>query len=254
MKSARTFHLALLFIVGIVFCWSGWRPYDRFTWWLETAPALAGIIILRRDLSPFPVDQFVLHADRPAHLCPFPGRALHLRARPGFSTGSVRSSAGSAITTTGSVISCRDLSRRSSRARFIIRLKVVSRKKWIPFFVVSVCLAISAFYELLEWWAALIGGSAADDFLGSQGDVWDTQSDMCLALIGAVCALLLLSRFHDRGLRAIQAPEDRPNEKIPHRLQSRAAKHVRLPLELFSARRLRIDSARGHRLPLARDF
>ena len=60
----------------------------------------------------------------------------------------------------------------------------MNRKKWIPFFVVSVCLAISAFYELLEWWAALIGGSAADDFLGSQGDVWDTQSDMCLALIG----------------------------------------------------------------------
>jgi putative membrane protein len=56
---------------------------------------------------------------------------------------------------------------------------------------------------LLEWWAALIGGSAADDFLGSQGDVWDTQSDMCLALIGAVSALLLLSYFHDRALQKI---------------------------------------------------
>jgi putative membrane protein len=79
----------------------------------------------------------------------------------------------------------------------------VNRKKWIPFLVVSVCLAISAFYELIEWWAAIMSGSAANDFIGSQGDVWDTQADMLLALIGAVCALLLLSYFHDRALRKI---------------------------------------------------
>jgi putative membrane protein len=85
----------------------------------------------------------------------------------------------------------------------LIRLDVIKRKRWIPFLVVSTCLAISAFYELLEWWAALIGGAAADDFLGSQGDVWDTQSDMCLALIGAVGALLLLSYFHNRALQKI---------------------------------------------------
>jgi putative membrane protein len=88
----------------------------------------------------------------------------------------------------------------------IIRLGVVSRKKWIPFLIVCVCLAISAFYELVEWWTALFSGSAADDFLGSQGDVWDTQSDMCLALIGAVSALLLLSHFHDRALQRMKAP------------------------------------------------
>jgi putative membrane protein len=85
----------------------------------------------------------------------------------------------------------------------LLRLDVIRRKKWVPFLVVSICLAISAFYELLEWWAARIGGSAADDFLGSQGDVWDTQSDMCLALIGAVGALALLSYFHDRALQKI---------------------------------------------------
>jgi putative membrane protein len=85
----------------------------------------------------------------------------------------------------------------------LIRLDVIRQVKWRPFLIVSICLAISAFYELLEWWAALIGGSAADDFLGSQGDAWDTQSDMCLALIGAVGALLVLSSFHDRVLQNI---------------------------------------------------
>jgi putative membrane protein len=84
----------------------------------------------------------------------------------------------------------------------------VNRKKWIPFFVVSVCLAISAFYELLEWWAALIGGGAADDFLGSQGDVWDTQADMALALTGAIGALLLLSFFHDSALQKINSRKE----------------------------------------------
>jgi putative membrane protein len=84
-----------------------------------------------------------------------------------------------------------------------IRINIVNRKKWIPFLVVSVCLAISAFYELIEWWMAIISGSAANDFIGSQGDVWDTQADMLFALIGAVCALLLLSYFHDRALRNI---------------------------------------------------
>ena len=89
----------------------------------------------------------------------------------------------------------------------IIRLDVVRRKKWVPFLVVSICLAISAFYELIEWWTALIGGNAANDFLGSQGDVWDTQSDMFLAFVGAVCALLFLSYFHDRALRRITSAE-----------------------------------------------
>jgi putative membrane protein len=88
-----------------------------------------------------------------------------------------------------------------------IRLNVVNRNKWIPFLVVSVCLAITAFYELVEWWMAIISGSAANDFIGSQGDVWDTQADMAWALIGAICALLFLSYFHDHALRKIHYAE-----------------------------------------------
>ena len=72
--------------------------------------------------------------------------------------------------------------------------------RWLPFLAVSVCLAFSAFYELLEWAVAVWSGAAADDFLGTQGYAWDTQTDMALALVGAVAALLLLAKAHDRSL------------------------------------------------------
>jgi putative membrane protein len=74
---------------------------------------------------------------------------------------------------------------------------------WVFFLVLAVCLAFSAFYELLEWWSALLGGEAATDFLGTQGDVWDTQWDMFLAALGAVAAQLLLARRHDAALAAL---------------------------------------------------
>jgi putative membrane protein len=77
--------------------------------------------------------------------------------------------------------------------------------KWLFFLVGCVCLAVSATYELIEWLAALLGGSSADAFLGTQGDVWDTQWDMFMALVGALCALVLLSREHDRELARLAA-------------------------------------------------
>ena len=89
-----------------------------------------------------------------------------------------------------------------------IRLQILNRKRWQPFLVVCVCLAISAFYELIEWWTAVATGEAADAFLGTQGDRWDTQWDMCFALIGSVTALLTLSRLHDRQLASVD-PEIR---------------------------------------------
>ena len=82
----------------------------------------------------------------------------------------------------------------------LVRKKVVSGKGWLAFIIVSVCLAISAFYELIEWWVAIMSGESAEAFLGTQGYIWDTQSDMMYALIGAIMALLLLSRWHDKQL------------------------------------------------------
>jgi putative membrane protein len=87
----------------------------------------------------------------------------------------------------------------------LLRRSPLQRGKWLGFLVLCVCLAVSATYELIEWLAAVLGGSAADAFLGTQGDVWDTQWDMFMALVGATAALLLLTRLHDRQLERIDA-------------------------------------------------
>lgn len=83
----------------------------------------------------------------------------------------------------------------------LIRKHVVNGDVWRNLFIISICLAFSAFYELIEWWVALASGEDAEAFLGTQGYVWDTQSDMFLALIGAVCSLILLSKLHDTQLK-----------------------------------------------------
>jgi putative membrane protein len=202
MKGAGTSHFALLFIVTIVFCWSGWRPYDRFTWWLEIAPGLAGIIILLATYRRFQLTTlcYTLIALHICVLC-VGGHYTYARVpafdwlRPIF--GWQRNHydrLGHFMQGFVPAIIAREV---------FIRINILNRKKWIPFLVVSVCLAISAFYELIEWWTAIMGGSASNDFIGSQGDVWDTQEDMLFALVGAVCALLVLSYSHDRAIRNI---------------------------------------------------
>lgn len=85
----------------------------------------------------------------------------------------------------------------------VIRLNVFASRRWAAFFIVCFCLAVSAFYELIEWWVALLSDEAAEAFLGTQGYVWDTQSDMAWALFGAILAFILLGRFHDRQLQEL---------------------------------------------------
>ena len=88
----------------------------------------------------------------------------------------------------------------------LVRRSPLACSRWLPFLVVAVCLAFSACYELFEWWSAVLGGQAAESFLGTQGDVWDTQWDMFLALVGAITALVLLARRHDRALQRVLDP------------------------------------------------
>jgi putative membrane protein len=94
----------------------------------------------------------------------------------------------------------------------LLRRSPLHRGKWLAFLVVCVCLAVSATYELIEWLAAVLGGSAADAFLGTQGDVWDTQWDMFMALVGATTALLVLSRAHDRQLALVTPVAEQKRE------------------------------------------
>ena len=83
----------------------------------------------------------------------------------------------------------------------VVRLQVFNFAGWRNFFIVCFCLAVAAFYELIEWWTAVLVGESADAFLSTQGYVWDTQADMWTALVGAVLALLLLGRWQDRQMR-----------------------------------------------------
>ncbi len=85
----------------------------------------------------------------------------------------------------------------------LIRKQVVNGKAWLALLIVSISLAFSAFYEIIEWWVALATGEGAEAFLGTQGYVWDTQSDMALALLGAVSSIALLSKSHDKQLKNI---------------------------------------------------
>jgi putative membrane protein len=85
----------------------------------------------------------------------------------------------------------------------LIRKNVIAGSAWRDFFIITFCLAVSAFYEIIEWWVALASGEGADAFLGTQGYIWDTQSDMWFALMGAVAGLVLLGKWHDRQLAAL---------------------------------------------------
>lgn len=203
MKSISRSHLALLATVAGVILWSCWGPHDRFTWWLEVTPGLAGLAILLGTYRRFRFTTlcYTLIALHICVLC-VGGHYTYARVplfdwlRPLFAwQRNNYDRLGHFMQGFVPAIIAREV---------IVRLEVLKRKNWLPFLVISICLAISAFYELIEWWTALLSGGAADDFLGSQGDVWDTQSDMCVALIGAACALLLLSAIHDRALRNLK--------------------------------------------------
>jgi putative membrane protein len=202
MKNARPIHLILLVIVIIVGCWSGWHPHDRLTWWLEVTPGLLGIIILLTTYQRFEFTTlcYVLIAAHIGILC-VGGHYTYARV-PAFDW--LRTTfdwqrnhydrLGHFVQGFVPAIIAREL---------FIRLDVLNRKNWLPFIIVALCLTVSALYELMEWLTAAIVGSASDDFIGSQGDVWDTQKDMFFALIGSICALLFLSHLHDRALQRI---------------------------------------------------
>jgi putative membrane protein len=206
MKNAPRAHLVLLAAVIAVIVWSAWRPHDWFTWWLEVTPALVGIVILVATYRRFRFTTlcYTLIALHICVLC-VGGHYTYARVplfdwlRPIFAwQRNNYDRLGHLMQGFVPAIIAREI---------FIRCGIVARNNWLPFLVVSVCLGISAFYELIEWWTALASGAASNDFLGSQGDVWDTQSDMFHALIGAVSALVLLSGFHNRAIGKQESAE-----------------------------------------------
>ncbi len=184
--------------------WSGINPKDGLTWFLEVAPAIAALIALaitrkRFPLTPLVYSLILIHA-----IILMVGGHYTYAEVPLFDwlrdvTDMTRNNydkLGHLAQGFVPAIVTREI---------LIRKGVINGTAWRNFFIVSFCLGFSAFYELIEWWVALLSDKAAEAFLGTQGYVWDTQSDMGMALLGAIAALILLGRYHDQQLRTLTA-------------------------------------------------
>ena len=205
--SERPVMFLLLAGLGAVLVWSGIHPRDTFTWFLEVLPALLGVGILAATYPRFRFSLLVyvlisLHA-----VILMVGGHYTYAEMPVFNwlrdtfalSRNYYDRVGHFAQGFVPAIIAREI---------LLRVSPLRRGKLLFFIVVSICLAASAAYEFIEWWVSVAVGQAADAFLGTQGDVWDTQWDMFMALIGAVTALLTFSGIHDRFLRRMTAVSD----------------------------------------------
>ena len=196
--------LLLLAIAAVALGVSGLRPYDRPTWLLEVGPVLMGAPILiasyrRFPLTPLLYRLLLLHA----LILILGGHYTYERVPLGFWLQDLLDLSRNHYDRLGHV--AQGFIPAILAREILLRLSPLQRGKWLFFLVVCVCLAFSAFYELLEWRTAAIMGEEADSFLATQGDIWDSQWDMFLALLGAIASQLLLSRLHDRELATLAA-------------------------------------------------
>ncbi|HLB13964.1 MAG TPA: DUF2238 domain-containing protein [Burkholderiales bacterium] len=196
--------IALLVLTAIALVISGIGPRERGTWVLEVLPVLiaAPLLILtwkRFRLTPLAYQLIFLHA----LILILGGHYTYAHVPLGFWLQEVFDFARNPYDRIGHFV--QGFVPAMIAREILLRRSPLRPGKWTFFLVSCVALAISAFYEFTEWWAALILGEGASAFLGTQGDEWDTQWDMFLALIGAVSAQLLLSRIHDRQLARLAA-------------------------------------------------
>jgi putative membrane protein len=194
---------ALLVLLGAVFVWSAVRPHDYFTWILETFPAIIGFVILvatyrRFPLTPLTYTLLMIHAA----ILMFGGHYTYAEVPLGYWMRDVLHTARNDYDRIGHF--AQGFVPAIVAREILIRKKVVRGRGWIYFIVVSICLAISAAYELLEWRVSVATGSKGDAFLGTQGDVWDTQEDMATALVAAMIAPLILGWLHDRQIASLE--------------------------------------------------
>ena len=193
---------ALLALVLGVLAWSGIAPHDRFTWFLEVAPVLVGLPIVlltarRFPLTPLAYTLLALHAC----ILMVGGKYTYAEVPLGFWVRDALGWTRNHYDRLGHL--AQGFIPALVAREVMLRTSPLRPGKWLFFLVLCFALALSATYELVEWWTAAGTGEAADAFLGTQGDVWDTQWDMMLAGIGAITSQLLLSRWHDRQLRAL---------------------------------------------------
>ncbi len=189
----------LLAASAVLLAISGIAPHDRFTWVLEVAPVLLAVPLLvgtfaRFRLTPLLYRLLFVHGA----ILMLGGHYTYAEVPLGFWAQEAFGFARNHYDRVGHF--AQGFVPAIAAREVLLRRTPLRPGGWLFFLVVCVCLAVSAFYELIEWWAALAAGDSATAFLGTQGDQWDTQWDMFLALVGALTALLALSGAHDRAL------------------------------------------------------
>lgn len=200
MTISRTRSLALASVALLaLLALSGTRPYDRATWLLEVFPVIIALPVMWATYRRFPLTTLLyacifLHAV----VLMVGGAYTYARVPLGFQLADLLHLERNPYDKIGHLF--QGFVPALVAREIFIRGRYVRGRRMLAFLVVCVAMAISAVYELIEWLAAVMFGDGAYDFLGTQGDLWDTQADMLFALIGAVVALLLFSRFHDRQL------------------------------------------------------
>ena len=191
-----------------VLLWSAIEPKDGVTWFLEVSPAIAALIVLAITRRRFPLTPLVywlilVHAI----ILMVGGHYTYAEVPLGEWMKGLLDTDRNDYDKLGHF--AQGFVPALVAREVLIRKRVFNGAAWRNFFIVCFCLAVSAFYELIEWWVALLSEEAADAFLGTQGYVWDTQSDMATALVGAIAALALLGRYHDRQLVALMENRER---------------------------------------------
>ena len=192
----------LLLIWLVVLIWSAINPHDYLTWWLEVTPGIIGGVILIAIYKRFRFTSLVYFLILIHCSILFVGGKYTYAENPLFhwiqtmlhGERNEYDKLGHFVQGFVPTMVAREL---------LLRLNVLNRRKWLPLFLVSITMLISSSYELIEWCASVLTGEGAEAFLGTQGYVWDTQSDMLFALIGSISAILLLSRLHDKKLETI---------------------------------------------------
>jgi putative membrane protein len=199
---SRSEPAALLGLGAVALAASGITPHDRLTWALEVAPAVitAAILIATRrrfPLTPLAYRLLFVHA----LILMLGGHYTYARVPLGFWVQDALGLARNHYDRVGHFM--QGFTPAIVAREVLLRASPVRPGRWLAWLTLCVVLAASAFYELIEWWAALLGGIAAESFLGTQGDVWDTQWDMFLCLCGACVALALLGRRHSRQVERL---------------------------------------------------
>jgi len=193
---------ALFVVLAVAFAASSVGPRERLTWWLEVFPVLIGLALCFATRARFPLTPLLyrllfVHA----LILILGGHYTYAQVPAGFWLQDLFDLARNPYDRIGHF--AQGFVPAILAREVLLRTSPLERGKWLFVLCASVCLAFSALYELLEWAAAVVLGADAESFLGTQGDVWDTQWDMALALSGALVSLTLLSRLHDAGLRRL---------------------------------------------------